>query len=106
MQLIRTGHATHSVIGAALNGAYSGAGAQIATDGPGGQRAVTAGGPAARAGLQPGDVIIRLGNVPVDNADSLVDAVRSLPPGSRVEVTFVRQGSTLRTSVRLGSAPS
>jgi S1-C subfamily serine protease len=106
VQLIRTGYATHSVIGAALNGGYSGTGAQIATSGPGGQAAVTPGGPAASAGLQPGDIIIRLAGVPVDDADSLVDAIRSLPPGSRVAVTYVRQGSTLQTWMWLGSARS
>jgi S1-C subfamily serine protease len=106
VQLIRTGYATHSVLGADLNGNYSGTGAQIATNGSDGQPAVTPDGPAAAAGLQPGDVITRLGSQPVDDADSLVDAIRSLPPGSRVEVTFVRQGATMRTSVRLGSARS
>jgi S1-C subfamily serine protease len=106
VQLIRTGYATHSVIGADLNGNYSGEGAQIATNGPNGEPAVTPGGPAAAAGLQPGDVIVRLGSQPVDDADSLVDAVRSLPPGSRVGITFVRQGATMRTSLRLGSARS
>jgi S1-C subfamily serine protease len=104
VQLIRTGYATHSVLGADLNGSYSGTGAQIATSGPDGQPAVTPGGPAATAGLQPGDVITRLGGLPVDDADSLVSAVRSLSPGSLVEVTFVRQGATMQTSLRLGSA--
>ncbi len=106
VQLIRTGYATHSVIGADLNGNYSGTGAQIAASGPDGRPAVTPGGPAAMAGLQPGDVIVRLGSQPVDDADSLVDAIRSLAPGSRVGVTFVRQGATMQTSVRLGSASS
>jgi putative serine protease PepD len=106
VQLIRTGYATHSVLGATLNGGYSGTGAQIATGSTGGQPAVTPGGPAARAGLRPGDVIIRLGNVPVTDANSLVDAIRSFPPGSQVEATFIRQGSTLQTSVQLGSARS
>jgi putative serine protease PepD len=105
LQLIRTGHATHSVFGADLNGAYPGTGAQIATAGPHGVPAIGARGPAARAGLRPGDVIIGLDNLPVATADSLVDAIRSQAPGSRVLVTFVRHGATLHTSVTLGSAP-
>jgi S1-C subfamily serine protease len=94
------------VLGADLNGSYPGAGAQIATSGPNGQPAVTPGGPAASAGLQSGDVITRLGGQPVDDADSLIDAIRSLSPGSRVRVTFVRQSATMHTSLRLGSARS
>jgi S1-C subfamily serine protease len=106
LQLIRTGYATHSVLGANLNGAYPGAGAQIAPAGPRGQRPVGADGPAARAGLRPGDVVIRLDKLPVMNAYALVDGIRSLPPGSRVLITFVRHGAILRTSLVLGSARS
>jgi putative serine protease PepD len=106
VQLIRTGYATHSVLGANLDGAYPGTGAQIATTGSGGQRPVDADGPAARAGLHPGDVITRLDSLPVTSAYSLVDGIRSLPPGSRVVITFVRQGATRRTSLVLGSARS
>src|SRR5215469_10720031 len=47
-QLIQTGHATHSVIGAAINENFDGTGAQVMT----GHRTVTPGGPAAEAGLQ------------------------------------------------------
>lgn len=106
VQLIRTGYATHSVLGADLNGSYPGTGAQIATTGPRGEPPVNAGGPAGKAGLRPGDVITRLDDQPVTTAYSLVDAIRSLPPGSRVRVSFVRQGASLRTFLVLGSARS
>jgi S1-C subfamily serine protease len=105
-QLIRTGSATHSVLGAKLNGAYPGTGAQIARTGQRDQRPVDAGGPAATAGLRPGDVITRLDSLPVTSAYSLVDGIRSLAPGSRVQITFVRKDATHRTSLVLGSARS
>lgn len=106
VQLIRTGRATHSVIDADLNGNFSGSGAQIAAAGSHGAPAVAVHGPAARAGLRPGDVVVRVGNQPIASADALMDAIRSLPPGSRVEVTFIRHGQTLRTALTLGSAES
>jgi putative serine protease PepD len=106
LQLIRTGYATHSVLGASLNGAFPGTGAQIATAGTHGQRPVDAGGPAARAGLRPGDVVIKLDKLPVMSAYALVDGIRSLPPGSRVLITFIRTGAVLRTWIVLGSARS
>ena len=89
VELIRTGHATHSVIGAAITASYSGVGAQIApSPGHSAGAPVTPGGPAARAGLRPGDVIIRFGNQTVTDANSLLDAIRSQAPGSHVTVTF------------------
>ena len=106
VQLIRTGHATHSTIGANLNENYTGNGAQIAPQGGGAAPAVTPGGPAARAGLRAGDVITKLGRQSVASAYALLDAVRSLPPGSRVSVTFLRNGQQLRSELALGSAGS
>ncbi|HKD88135.1 MAG TPA: trypsin-like peptidase domain-containing protein [Streptosporangiaceae bacterium] len=102
VQLIRSGHATHSVLGATLNDNYAGTGAQIVTSGSG----VIAGGPAARAGLRPGDVITKLGGQPITSADSLLDAIRSLPPGSTVGMTFSRRGQPMPTRITLGSADS
>jgi len=71
-----------------------------------GHRTVTPGGPAAEAGLQPGDVIIKVGSQPITNADGLMDAIRSVAPGSRVALTFLRQGQTHQTTLTLGSASS
>ncbi len=99
VQLIRSGHATHSVIGASVNENFAGNGAQI-------QGGVMPGGPAAQAGLRAGDVVIKLGSQPIGGAYALLDAVRSLAPGSRVVVTFTRHGQTRRSDLTLGSASS
>ena len=101
-ELIRTGHATHSVFGAAFNETFTGTGAQIMT----GHAAVVRGGPAARAGLEPGDVITEVGSQEISNAYAVLDAIRSLAPGSHIPVTFLRQGQTRQTELTLGSASS
>jgi putative serine protease PepD len=106
LQLIRTGHATHSIIGAMINSGYGGNGAQIAPASQGGQPSVTPGGPAARAGLQPGDVIVRFAGLPVTDADTLLDAVSSEAPGTTVRLTFQRGGQTSTVRLTLGSAKS
>jgi S1-C subfamily serine protease len=102
VELIRTGHSTHAVIGAAINAGWGGNGAQIT----GSKAAITAGGPAALAGIQPGDVIVRFAGQPVANGNALLDAVRSATPGAKVTVTFLRAGQQHTVTVRLGSAPS
>ena len=105
-ELIRTGHATHAVIGAAINAGWGGNGAMIMPAKPGSTSTVTPGGPAAMAGLLPGDVITRFGGQLVNNANTLLDAVRSMTPGTRTTLTFVRAGQPHTTSLRLGSAQS
>jgi S1-C subfamily serine protease len=102
VELIRTGHATHSVLGATLNENYAGTGAQIATSSLG----VVPGGPAATAGLRAGDVITKLGSQPITSAYSLMDAITSLPPGSTVGISFIRQGQPMVAQITLGSAGS
>ena len=105
VELIRTGHATHSVIGAGVSTVDNGLGAQITTSSRHDDASsIIPGGPAAKAGLRPGDVITRFGSQPVTDANSLLDAIRSLAPGTRVTVTFRRGGQTLKAHLTLGSA--
>lgn len=106
VQLIRTGKATHAVIGASLNSSYKGTGAQIDATRRGGQLPVSRHGPAARAGLRAGDIITRAGGLPVPTAYALVDAIRSHPPGARLRITYIRHGRTHQTELTLGSAGS
>jgi S1-C subfamily serine protease len=105
-QLIRTGRAAHAVIGALINPSYTGAGAQIAQQRRGHPAAVSPGGPAGRAGLRPGDVITGFGGQRISNSTALLDAIRSLAPGTRVKVTFTRNGIRHSVTLTLGSAQS
>ncbi|KQV18891.1 MULTISPECIES: S1C family serine protease [unclassified Kitasatospora] len=64
---------------------------------------VTAGGPAADAGLQPGDVITKIGDTTITNLNGLTTALAALQPGAKVTVTYQRDGATKTAEVTLGS---
>ncbi|MFJ6617031.1 S1C family serine protease [Kitasatospora sp. NPDC091335] len=68
--------------------------------------AVTAGGAAASAGLQAGDVITKIGDTAVDSLNALTTALASLTPGSKVTVTYTRDGATKTAEVTLGELES
>jgi putative serine protease PepD len=105
-QLVRTGRAAHAVIGALINSGYGGVGAQIMQRSASGSAPVSPGGPAARAGLRPGDVIIGFAGQRIDSATGLLDAIRSVQPGARVTVSFTRNGIPHMVTLTLGSAES
>jgi S1-C subfamily serine protease len=67
---------------------------------------VIAGGPAADAGLQTGDIVLEAGGQPVETADDLQTAVAAKKPGEKLQLT-IRRGTDERTvSVTLGTRPS
>jgi putative serine protease PepD len=103
-QIIRTGKASHSQMGVQVGDAPSG------TDGAPGLGAqiqsVISGGPAAKAGLKQGDVVTKVDDRRVTDADSLIVAIRSHDPGDTVTVTLTRNGSTRTVKVTLGSSAS
>jgi serine protease Do len=66
---------------------------------------VVPGGPAQRAGLQRGDVIVALAGREVREPSALKLMVARLAPGSRVELEFMRQGRARRVEVQVGQYP-
>ncbi len=59
-------------------------------------------GPAKAAGLQPGDIVTRFANRPIEDGVALVALVRKQPPGSKVPLQYTRRGQTVATTVTLG----
>ncbi|MDR2637687.1 MAG: DegQ family serine endoprotease [Zoogloeaceae bacterium] len=56
--------------------------------------AVETGGPAAQAGIEPGDVILRFDNKPVTRSGDLPRIVAATRPGSKVKVQLWRKGAS------------
>jgi putative serine protease PepD len=96
-QIIRSGSVQHSTIGVNARSATDGI-----TDGAQVQN-VQGGGPAAAAGIAEGDVITKVGDRQVGNADELIVAVRQNPVGATVPVVLLRDGRAMTVSVTLGS---
>ncbi|MER5751207.1 trypsin-like peptidase domain-containing protein [Streptomyces sp. NPDC002088] len=63
---------------------------------------VKTGGAADKAGIEPGDIITRLGRVAVTSITSLSEALVADQPGDRTTVTFTRNGIEKTVDVTLG----
>ncbi len=103
-ELINTGKATHPVIGVSLDMQFNGDGARVGEKGKDGSAAVTPGGPAAKAGLRPGDVITKVDGQRVHNGEELIVKIRAHRPGDRLELTLTRDGKELTKTLTLGSS--
>jgi len=67
---------------------------------------VVAGGPAANAGVQPGDVITRFNGEDVRDATALSRAVAAADPNESARLTVWRDGRSRELTVELGEAPN
>jgi Do/DeqQ family serine protease len=60
--------------------------------------------PAAKAGLQPGDIVVEAGGQPVSGASALKNHVGLLRPGERVDLSVRRGGEHLSTTLEVSDA--
>jgi putative serine protease PepD len=96
-QLLASGKVEHAYLGVEIASA-AGGGARVAS--------VRSGTPAAKAGLQAGDVITKIDGTSVGSSDELQQAVDSRKPGDRVTLEVRRGGTTRTVHVTLGTRPS
>ncbi|MFJ3101588.1 trypsin-like peptidase domain-containing protein [Streptomyces sp. NPDC086835] len=105
-ELINTGKATHPVIGVSLDMKFAGDGARVGDKGQDDSPAVTPGGPAAKAGVRPGDVITEVDGRRVHSGEELIVKIRAHRPGDKLELTLRRGGDERTVTLVLGSADS
>ena len=102
-QLISSGQAAHAYIGVS-------AGNTSVTDGSSKRQAalvhaVTAGSPAATAGLQANDAVIAIDGQPIQSSESLVAAIHEHKVGDTVTITVVRGSQQQDLKVTLAARP-
>ncbi|GGQ63413.1 S1C family serine protease [Streptomyces flaveolus] len=102
-QLIKTGKPVYAKIGASVSLEETTNGAKITEQGVSGSEPVEPGGPAAAAGLKPGDVITELDDTVIDSGPTLIGEIWTHKPGDKVTVTYERGGKQHTTELTLGS---
>ncbi|MFD7340359.1 S1C family serine protease [Streptomyces violascens] len=63
---------------------------------------VAADGAAAKAGLKPGDIVVKLDDTGITTITSLTEALAADKPGQKVQVTYTRDGTNKTAEVTLG----
>ena len=66
---------------------------------------VVSGGPAAQAGLQPGDVLLSIDGQVILDARATMSDIASIPPGTSLPLTIVRGGERMEMTLEVGERP-
>jgi putative serine protease PepD len=99
-EIMQDGAATHGLLGATVRDASS---LQDATVSGAVIDTPTAGGGAAKAGLQRGDIVTEFNGVPIASANDLTAQVRAAAAGSDAKIVYVRSGKTYTAEATLGT---
>jgi S1-C subfamily serine protease len=91
--LIKDGHISHATLGLSAE--------SVSNSGASGARVskVNPGSPAEKAGIKINDVVIKVGNRPVDDVDSFVVALRQLKIGQDAPIEVLRDGRHVQLTV-------
>ncbi len=93
-QLLKDGRASHAYFGITPSAITPQIAGQLGLDRSTGVVVLTAesGGPAAKAGIRPGDVLIKMDDRDLDGIEDFLDELRQHKAGDRVQITLLRNG--------------
>jgi serine protease Do len=104
-QLQTSGHVTRGKLGVVIQGVTQGLADSFGLPRPEGAlvSSVEKGGPAERAGIEAGDVILKLNGQPLKDSSELPVQIASLAPGNTVTLEIWRNHAAREMSVKLGA---
>jgi serine protease Do len=104
-QLQATGHVTRGKLGVVIQNVTQGLADSFGLPQPEGAlvSSVEKGGPAESAGVEPGDVILKLNGQPLQTSNELPVQIASLAPGTTVNLEIWHNHATRELSVKLGT---
>jgi serine protease DegQ len=62
-------------------------------------------GPADRAGMKPGDILVAVNGQPVPDTNAMLNLIAQLPPGGKARLTLQRKSRTAVVEVNVGRRP-
>jgi serine protease Do len=104
-QLETSGHVTRGKLGVVIQNVTQDLSDSFGLPQPEGAlvSSVEKGGPAARAGIEPGDVILKLNGEPINSTTELSEKIAELGPGATADLELWRNHAARSLSVKLGT---
>ena len=66
---------------------------------------VLEGGPAARGGIKPGDVLVAINGNSIQDVRGLLNGIAQISPGNQAKLTVLRKGKEMELTVQTGTRP-
>ncbi|MFN4148536.1 MAG: S1C family serine protease, partial [Rhodocyclaceae bacterium] len=62
-------------------------------------------GPADKAGVRPGDILVSVAGKPVKDGQVMLELIAALPPGEKAKFGLLREGRPLEVEITIGKRP-